>query len=265
MTGSPASYVRQADLEAVLAIIAVSQALDVDEAYPPELVASLADLVLAAHVLYRENDLVERRTPRMIDADGIHVDDADELYWTVGPCAITSYRTRARDLTAARLSDVVSWRSYRETPIYRDYFRPGGVDHMLDLGLEVTEARQRTLLFCRERADRDFTERDRSVLELLRPHLRAREARAELRRRVLAATTDGRVEVGDREPALTPREREVVFLAGSGKTNAQIAANLWLSPATVKKHLENAYLKLGVGSRAAAASRLQEGLLGVRS
>lgn len=261
MTGWLASYVRKADLEAVLSFVAESQALDVDEAYPPGLVARLGDLVPTAHMLYRENDLLERRTPRMIDADGIQLDDADKLYWSVGPCAITSYRTRTGDLTSARLSDVVSLRRYRETPIYRDYFRPAGVDHMLDLGLDVTGARQRTLLFCRELGDRDFTVRDRSVLELLRPHLRAREARADLRRRVLAETTDGRVALGEREPALTAREREVVFLAGAGKTNAQIAATLWVSPATVKKHLENAYEKLGVGSRSEAANRLQAGSL----
>lgn len=257
MNGWLAGYVRQADLEAVLAFVAQSQELDDEDAYPPGLVARLTDLVPAAHALYRENDLLERRTPRMLDAEGTQSDDADELYWSVGPCAITSYRTRTRDLTSARLSDVVSWRGYCETPIYRDYFRPGGVGYMLDIGLEVTEARQRTLLLCRELGDRDFSERDRSVLELLRPHLRAREARADLRRRVLAAATDGRVQLDDLEPALTPREREIVLLAGIGKTNAQIAVELWLSPATVKKHLENAYQKLGVGSRAAAASRLQ--------
>jgi DNA-binding CsgD family transcriptional regulator len=33
-----------------------------------------------------------------------------------------------------------------------------------------------------------------------------------------------------------------------------------VTPGTVKKHLENVYLKLGVGSRAAAASRVQSGL-----
>lgn len=257
MNGWLASYVRQADLEAVLAFVMESQALDVDAAYPPELVASLARLIPAAHVLYRENDLIERRTPRMIDAAGTWSDEGDELYWSVGPCAITSYRTRTGDLTSARLSDVVYLRTYRQTALYRDYFRPGGVDHMLDLGLEVTAARQRTVLFCRDRGDRDFTERDRSVLELLRPHLRAREARADLRRRILGAGTEMQVDLGEPEPALTPREREIVFLAGSGKTNAQIAVELWLSPATVKKHLENAYQKLGVGSRAAAAGRLQ--------
>jgi DNA-binding NarL/FixJ family response regulator len=58
---------------------------------------------------------------------------------------------------------------------------------------------------------------------------------------------------------LTTREREIVAAVAAGKTNAQIAADLWISPATVKKHLENTYLKLGVGSRAAAASRLSAG------
>lgn len=130
---------------------------------------------------------------------------------------------------------------------HREYFRPAGVDHMLDLAWEAGDGWQRSILFCRERADRDFTERDRAVLELLRPHLR---------RRVLARTTDRPVELDGGGPGLTVREREVVFLAGSGMSNAAIGAELWISAATVKKHLENAYQKLGVGSRAAAAGRI---------
>jgi len=47
-----------------------------------------------------------------------------------------------------------------------------------------------------------------------------------------------------------------VFLAAQGKTNAHIAAELWITPGTVKKHLENVYLKLGVSNRAAAANRV---------
>ena len=259
MTAWPADYLGQVDLEAVLAVLADTHDLDIDGAYPPGLVARLRDLVPGAHVLYRENDLVGRRTPLMIDADGTAVDENDELYWAVGPCPVTVYRSRTGDLTSVRLSDVVSWRSYRETAVYREYFRPGGVDHMLDLGLEAADGRQRTLLFCRQRGDRDFTDRDRTVLELLRPHLRAREARADLRRRAMAATSDGHPDHLASTSRLTPREREIVFLAGAGKTNAEIAAELWLSPATVKKHLENVYLKLGARSRAAAASLMRAG------
>lgn len=57
---------------------------------------------------------------------------------------------------------------------------------------------------------------------------------------------------------LTPREREILALVAEGQTNAQIAATLWISPATVGKHLENSYAKLGVTSRTAAVRLIAE-------
>jgi DNA-binding CsgD family transcriptional regulator len=53
---------------------------------------------------------------------------------------------------------------------------------------------------------------------------------------------------------LTPREREVLDHLAAGATNAQIGASLGISPATVRKHLENAYEKLHVSTRTAAAA-----------
>jgi DNA-binding CsgD family transcriptional regulator len=54
---------------------------------------------------------------------------------------------------------------------------------------------------------------------------------------------------------LTEREREVLALVAKGKTNAEIAETLWITPSTVRKHLENVYAKLGVRTRTAAAAR----------
>lgn len=53
---------------------------------------------------------------------------------------------------------------------------------------------------------------------------------------------------------LTQREREVLSWLARGKSNAQIAAILGISSATVGKHLEHIYPKLGVENRTAAAS-----------
>ncbi len=53
---------------------------------------------------------------------------------------------------------------------------------------------------------------------------------------------------------LTAREAEVLYWLVKGKTNKDIAAILGSSPATVKKHLERVYVKLGVETRTAAAA-----------
>ena len=54
------------------------------------------------------------------------------------------------------------------------------------------------------------------------------------------------------EGTLTPREIEIVVLAGQGMTNTRIATFLSVSPSTIRNHLHNAYRKLDVTSRAGA-------------
>lgn len=61
---------------------------------------------------------------------------------------------------------------------------------------------------------------------------------------------------------LSARELEVLVLAGRGLSNAEIASRLNLAEATVKRHLANAFPKLGVSSRGEAVSRaMAEGLI----
>jgi DNA-binding response OmpR family regulator/DNA-binding CsgD family transcriptional regulator len=53
---------------------------------------------------------------------------------------------------------------------------------------------------------------------------------------------------------LTLREAEVLYWVVKGKTNRDIGDILGASPATVKKHLERVYVKLGVETRTSAAA-----------
>ena len=52
--------------------------------------------------------------------------------------------------------------------------------------------------------------------------------------------------------ALTGREREVLTLIGQGKANAEIAAQLFVSEATIKTHINHLFTKLQLRDRAAA-------------
>lgn len=55
-------------------------------------------------------------------------------------------------------------------------------------------------------------------------------------------------------PRLSERERQVVVLVAEGKSNAEIAADLFISPGTVKTHLANAQRKIGARNRVGTAA-----------
>lgn len=106
-----------------------------------------------------------------------------------------------------------------------------------------------------------FCERDRERLELLRPHLAflyGHACRAAVRVANGASAQPQAPVLPDPAPhsGLTHRERDVLQWLACGKTDADIAALLSISPRTVHKHLEHIYVKLGVETRTAAVMRM---------
>jgi DNA-binding NarL/FixJ family response regulator len=87
----------------------------------------------------------------------------------------------------------------------------------------------------------DFSDRERDLLTVLRPHLHQAYLEAERRRHPT--------------PELTARHWDLLHLVAAGKTNAQIARRLGISEGTVGTHLENVYGRLNVSSRTAAVTR----------
>ena len=78
---------------------------------------------------------------------------------------------------------------------------------------------------------------------------------------ILHAAVDGMVTLPAEEQSgmartalLTPRETEVLAMAAEGMDNRAIAGALVVTERTVKFHLQNAYRKLGVTNRTAAAA-----------
>jgi ATP/maltotriose-dependent transcriptional regulator MalT len=96
-------------------------------------------------------------------------------------------------------------------------------------------------------AAREALERALAIFEELGATLWAEKARSEL------ARIGGRATAGDE---LTPTERSVAELVAMGKTNKEVAGQLFVTPRTVEGHLTHIYAKLGVRSRAELAHRM---------
>jgi two-component system, NarL family, nitrate/nitrite response regulator NarL len=71
-----------------------------------------------------------------------------------------------------------------------------------------------------------------------------------------------RLRADSQAPVLSERERQVLTAFARGLSIPQVAAELYISPSTVKTHTQRLYEKLGVSDRAAAvAEAMRRGLL----
>jgi DNA-binding CsgD family transcriptional regulator len=158
------------------------------------------------------------------------------FYWS-SPC---SYPDRTGDLERVNLrSDFGTPRQLRSNPGWCEYGRDLGMPHCMFACVGGPPGK--TLRVSMSRGPgRDFDERDRTLLWLLRPHL--------------YTLYRDRHPIGPTQAQLTHRQHELLGLVAAGHTNAQIGRQLGVSEATVRKHLENIFDRLQVTSRTAAVA-----------
>jgi DNA-binding CsgD family transcriptional regulator len=184
------------DAERVLRFVADAEELGGDQPFTGDLLVELGQLIEADWVSYTEVDFVGRRllgyVPRPGDEgdDGLEIPDegleiSDEGWDLVGEHPICRRWRESGRFFALRLSDVVTRRELRKNRFYNDALRPWGVEFELKVRLASPSWDAKTFLFSRK-VGRDFTQRDRLVLDLLTPHF-TRLWRAARMRRLLAA------------------------------------------------------------------------------
>jgi ATP/maltotriose-dependent transcriptional regulator MalT len=109
-------------------------------------------------------------------------------------------------------------------------------------------------------------DRDELAGALARAHEAAsRVGAAHLLTEIERLARRSRIAIGDRSgkdvevfPDLTPRERDVLALVAAGKSNRQIASELFITDKTASVHVSNILSKLGVSSRGEAAARAHQ-------
>jgi DNA-binding CsgD family transcriptional regulator len=248
------------DLRALAAIVSQDRPdLPDGEGLPPSLLADLRDQIRCDGIGLERYDSGRRRAwflqgiPALSDDELKASEDLDPAYWEHWWWAChwdsqsCSYPERTGDLrSVVKPSDFYSARQWHSTGMYSDILRPQGLDHQIQLCLPdpagLSAGPERTVrLYLFRGPGPDFTERDRAVLTLLRPHLRQAVLDAERRRHPV--------------PRLTPRQNDLLHLLAAGHTNTQIARRLGISESTVRTHLEHIYERLQVSSRTAAVTR----------
>jgi DNA-binding CsgD family transcriptional regulator len=249
------------------------------------------------------------------------------------------------DFAVHKISDFLTQEAYHKLELYQDVYRPMGVEYQIAATIRLDPGHVTAFALSRQRTD--YTERDRAILEILRPHLvvafnnlalinahqtilnEARLALAELasatiivdaQNRILYHTGAALQWIGATSPGVLPpkisywlklrsynggertlhlpadageiriravptdsperrllvlsqdttrppaapsaaanlsrRQREVARWIREGKTNAEIAVIMGISPRTVQKHIEHIFEKMGVNTRVAIATRL---------
>ena len=162
---------------------------------------------------------------------------------------------KTRDGRAYRFSDVTTREELEATRLYQEVYAPLGVRHQI--AFTLPDVSEQIVAIALSRGDRDFSDTERDFLNRARPFViqayRNAIAHSELRERTPAIEEAALVAAG-----LTGREAEVMRVVSAGGSNREVASELGVSARTVQKHLERAFRKLGVATRAEATVRARE-------
>jgi DNA-binding CsgD family transcriptional regulator len=178
------------DAERVLGIVAEAEEYAGHQPFTGELLVELGDLVHADWVGYTEADWIRGRSLLTIDPPGSVYGPWQTLssYYFAEIADLHPIRraTLAGRVGALKLTDFVSRSELKRSRFYTDWMQIFGVEHILDLALRSPSGCLRTFHFDRL-GGRDFTERDRLVLDCLQVHLARLRAAADTRRVLEAA------------------------------------------------------------------------------
>jgi DNA-binding CsgD family transcriptional regulator len=176
------------DAEPLLRFVAQAEELGGEDPFTPEVLEELGKLVPADSVTYCEQDRVRQRVHHEVCRRGDEWGDGDVSvsYWDIAAeHPVCSWHNRG-DFRARKLSDFLTLQQLRRTRIYALWFRPSGTDRELDVAIPSPPWHTKTFIFERG-PGRDFTERDRLMLDLLQPHFGRLWRAAQTRRRLQTA------------------------------------------------------------------------------
>src|SRR4051794_20279764 len=201
------------DLQALADVLRAAESAPDREHFGEAIVPALRRLIDCDVLGYNELDFARSEAGLSLAWPLDVVDRADHaaLDRLLGEHPIARYVTTTGDGGAVQIDDFVSPAQFHRLELYTDYYRPLDIEHLMAITLDTHANAQIAPAFGRSRGV--FGERDRWVLDLLRPHLALAYLRADARGRARDIATR-RVTPGERHGVVTldERGRPVAFI-----------------------------------------------------
>lgn len=148
---------------------------------------------------------------------------------------------------------------WERSRVYREIWQPRDIYWGLFSSVIYQDQPLILLGLFRQRGKKDFSERDRFILLALQDALEQRFSRLLMNEKPSSNLGLKKVMLPKAASlGLTKRETEITDLICQGYSSEQICGQLYISPATLNKHLSNIYCKTGVKNRIRLISLMME-------
>lgn len=150
------------------------------------------------------------------------------------------------DSLVYRESDLINEKIKKKSRFYQEYLQEFGLIYVAGIVIANNSKLLGAVSLYKSEQGGDFSEKDLSILNLFVSHLKRRFESEDLKNNRKITTSSIKLKY---EYQLTKREIEIMGLILYGYSNLEIEQRLKISVNTVKKHISNIFLKLGISGR----------------
>jgi len=169
-------------------------------------------------------------------------------FWSIDP--MHPSRFDDTDVTVLSNTMLMTDTAWEKSELYQKFYQPNGMFHNADMFFRSNDRIFAVLSLLRATKGNPFIESEISRLKIIQPFVQFTLNKIYVPRRIHDRST-----LCD-EFELTPREIDVVELALTGASNKVLVEQLKISLPTLRTHLQNIYVKVGVHSSSELISKV---------
>ena len=155
-----------ADLDRALRFVGEIEAIEAPSHFPTRMLSALKQLIPCDMAGYNEVDRSQQRVVMVLDPD---VPEKETFARVARQHPVLQYHARSANGRALKISDFLTRRQYHGLELYQDAFRLINAEDQMSIALPAQPSILLGIALNRDRPN--FSERDRRLLDLVRPHL----------------------------------------------------------------------------------------------